>query len=56
MIENTVKDYISWDYYCKLDFTVALGGQNIDISLTKLLSRTCWLMMHGKEGQKIVAS
>jgi hypothetical protein len=56
MIINSARDYISWDYYCKLDLTISLCGQNIDISLTKLLSRTCWLMLHGSEQQKIVAS
>ena len=47
MIENRRKDYISLDYYCKLDLTVILGGENVEINLTKLLARTCWLMQHG---------
>lgn len=56
VVENSTKDYISWDYYCKLDISVVMGGDTISISLTKLLSRTCWLMLHGSESQKIVAS
>lgn len=47
VVENSTKDYISWDYYCKLDLPVILGRETLDISLTKLLSRTCWLMLHG---------
>lgn len=56
MVEGSTKDYISWDYYCKLDLSVSLSGHNININLTKLLSRTCWLMLHGTEVQKIVSS
>lgn len=56
MVENTTKDYISWDYYCKLDLTVYLKGDTLNINLTKLLARTCWLMLHGSEVQKIVSS
>ncbi len=56
MVENSTKDYISWDYYCKIDLTVIMGGDSIDINLTKMLSRTCWLMLHGTEVQKIVSS
>lgn len=47
MVENSTKDYISWDFYCKLDLSVVMGGENIDINLTKLLARTNWLMLHG---------
>lgn len=47
MVENSTKDYISWDFYCKLDLAVVMGGENIDINLTKLLARTNWLMLHG---------
>jgi hypothetical protein len=26
MVDNSTKDYISWDYYCKLDLSVVMGG------------------------------
>lgn len=56
MVENTTKDYISWDYHCKLDLSIVMGGEDYNLNLTKLLSRTCWLMVNGREAQKIVSS
>lgn len=56
MVKNSTQDYISWDYYCKLDISIVLGKDTIDVNVTKLLARTCWLMLHGTENQKTVSS
>ena len=55
LVDNKTKDHISWDYDCRLQVEVNILNDNIELNLTRLLNRACWLAINGKDDVKIVA-
>lgn len=49
--------YISWDYEASLYFPMPLTNQKLDINITKLLPRLCYLMINSPlDNMKVTAS
>jgi hypothetical protein len=52
LVNNTNKNYVSWDYQCKLDIEILMSDRKFTLNLTSVLDRACFLALNGEKNIK----
>jgi hypothetical protein len=49
LVDKQNNDHISWDFDCHLTVELSILNDKYNINITKLLNRTCWLAINGRD-------